>query len=424
MSTPMFASLSEALQTCSAESGSAHFVAPAALQGGAQALASAFDSGAPAGVTRPTRATAEALGAAVGVTVAALSDADLSGVELYCLRRVDGRVEQVIVRSPVTQGAIDVDHGQWATDVLSAITKSLAPARSLLQAAVVGLPNGSVTAAANAAPGDGDPVDLFNQANQYTSRVIWTASVLDNNQQPLNCVFQLVTIGQAVWVKDASGHEYDYYFLVHYGVFSPNPGYFVNGSMAQGWYVTYYNLKTYPQDFLGNADMLMAQNSPGTTQGATTVSASVSRTTGISIGFFGDQLTATYSDSVTIGTSESYSIPDVTVVNGSNSQGNEAQWSFEMPYISGTDSLSAPVLMATSTFQPVCMMLWQASPSIRTAVAKASSPGVVFATELSIQFVYTYENGGSRQDLPYQPPVLKTTFPIPLPPTQKPPSAS
>lgn len=265
----------------------------------------------------------------------------------------------------------------------------------------------------------GDPVNLFNQAQLYTDRVQYCLPVKNSNNQPVNCYYQIISKGQAVWVKDASNNEYDYYFIIQYSVFSPNPGYVANDSNNQGWYVNWYNLNVYPTNFLGNNAILMAQNSPGTTQGSTTASTSISETTGISIGFFGETGTANFDHSVTIGKSESFSIPDVSISNNSNSKGNNAQWDFNMPYVS--DALSQPVLMARNTFQPITMMLWQADPTTVRTNSDHSKDVFSISFDFNLQYVYTYINDDGRKDSTYRPTTQTRSFKLPCPPKAAPP---
>jgi len=394
------------------QSSSLRLLTDTELDGGeaAKGIQSDFASGKFIGISGADAQKAAQLRSLLGIGDR-LGAVDVDGTEVFGLKKAGRSVEQIVIPRPVLPAGVaedTLDGAHRAAEAIKMIESVEQP-----------------TVAARAAVGGGDPVDLFNQAHQYTSKVQWCLPVTNSSKQAINCYYQLISKAQAVWVKDAAGSTYDYYFLIQYGVFAPGPGYIEDTTARQGWYVTYYNLNAYPKDYLGNSGILMAQNSPGTTQGQENVTSSISETTGISIGFFGDQGTANINASVTIGTSKSYSIPDVKVANSSNSQGNNAEWSFEIPYVEGTLSFSAPVTMATNTFQPVNMMLWQADDTIRQDIEKKTKPkdtaAIGFKTDFSMQYVYSYHDDGPQYDT-YQPTPQSISFSVPLPPQQKPPS--
>lgn len=409
---------SPSLQAALAAHGDAVLMLDAAALPADQTSArEAFASGKLVAISTPSAAKTVTLRKTLGLPE--IGSIVCEGADLYGLIKTATGIEQLVIQPPVLPpeaAHVAVDHDDRAAALVAVLAK--------IDATSSKVPAHGPRVGA-AAVGDGDPIDLFNQGIQYTNRVQWCLPVLNHAKTPVNCYFQLILKAQAVWVKDAGGNEYDYYFLIQYGVFSPGPGYISNDSNNQGWYVTYYETNAYPTDYLGNADMFMAQNSPGTTQGETTVSTSISTTTGISIGFFGETGTANFSESVSIGSSTSYQIPDVSVVNQSNTQGNNANWQFEMPYVAGDLALGQPVNMSVSSFQPVNMMLWQAGNSIRNAIMAAtpsgSTPTISFTTEFSMQYVYTYVQG-SRQDSTYKPSVQTTVFTVPVPPKQNPPT--
>lgn len=266
--------------------------------------------------------------------------------------------------------------------------------------------------------GGGDPVSLYNYAHQYVFRKQYCYPV-SKGKSTVNCYYQIVTRAQAVWVQEQEGASefYDYYFVEQFLVLSPSPGYFANDTYNEGWYVNWYNINLYPKDYSGNSKVYMVQNAPGTTQSASTVTSSISETTGFSVGFFGDQGTASFSHSVNIGHSQSFSIPDVTVKNLSNSTGNNAQWDFIMPYVSdsGGEITSTPVEMSVSTFQPITMALWQVKTSVDGNDGK-SKKGFNMLYEFNLQYVYTYISDGERKDSTYKPDATSDSFNIPFPP--------
>ena len=360
------------------------------------------------GIANPTDQACEYLWQLLQPSCAPLYPS-LQGLELYGIHKINDNIEQFSFLQPTypdnfTLEDKNISNKSRAANFIETISKNI---------------NMGVIKPNLLRDDGGDPVNLFNQAQLYTDRIQYCLPVKDTNNQIVNCYYQVISKGQAVWVKDASNNEYDYYFIIQYFVFSPNPGYVANDSNNQGWYVNWYNLNVYPTNFLGNNAILMAQNSPGTTQGSTTVSSSVSETTGISVGFFGESGTANFDHSVTIGKSESFSIPDVSISNNSNSKGNNAQWDFNMPYVA--DGLSQPVLMARSTFQPITMMLWQADPNTVRTNSDHTKDTFSISFDFNLQYVYTYVNDDGRQDSTYRPKIQTRSFKLPCPPKADPP---
>ncbi|BAU28541.1 hypothetical protein DFP93_105227 [Aneurinibacillus soli] len=184
---------------------------------------------------------------------------------------------------------------------------------------------------------------------------------INSDQGPF--VGQLTVVGLAVSaVTPETGSVSDFFAIEQRFSLNPNKMYKHNvdddtlGYVIAGYFAIDYTIETTSHNFPNNPnDFPLLSNSPDTTVGSTTYTTSLSHTFSGSIGVFGDQLTATASDSYTVTNSTSVNIPDITVENLSMDQGNNAKWAF----LFNNNDDRPPTLSSTSMFQPVVTTMWE-----------------------------------------------------------------
>ncbi|MBB3003956.1 hypothetical protein FHX57_006335 [Paraburkholderia tropica] len=159
-------------------------------------------------------------------------------------------------------------------------------------------------------------------------------------------------------------------------------------SLRSQWYVTKYAITIVPSVDGHEASFPLMDTSPHNTNDAKTISISTSTTWGANIGFFGDTPTGGIDVSNTKGTTYSYQVPDMKVVNESKSP--RARWTFDMAGIENTQSdaiailpkLDSPKILQINDFEPVCTAVWYASDF--------SEPSLTFAVKIEATFTQSY----------------------------------
>lgn len=161
----------------------------------------------------------------------------------------------------------------------------------------------------------------------------------------------------------------NWFYVQQFAVLNASNQYVLNMSTGQGQYVDSYALTAWPRAFLNQIqNATLIQSSPPTTTGSREVTSSIGYSISGTVGFQQkDGLSGSVTGGMEVSTSQTIQIPDLTVDNRSNDEGNNARWLFTMPRSYGVEdgcrnSISQCVLLSRSTFQPLNQWLWRVVP--------------------------------------------------------------
>ncbi|WBB80426.1 hypothetical protein O7606_03320 [Micromonospora sp. WMMD882] len=212
------------------------------------------------------------------------------------------------------------------------------------------------------------------------------------------------------------------FYLAHYCVFNASDVYRQDGSDRKGLYARTYAIQTHVVDDAGHPlpyeRASMVSNSPENSQGVTTYTSSMSASLDGNVGMFGDQPTAGVSGGVSFGTSKSFAMADVTIVNDSNYENdvNASRWTFEFkrPDIDQgvfSSELSPPAALAHATFEPVLYEAWSLPEPYgeRFTLRMTVDVGLEYSTlDRGLVLRHQWQGYGSQAthllDVPYPPP--------------------
>ena len=237
---------------------------------------------------------------------------------------------------------------------------------------------------------EGDSVNqLTSLASKFVDTFGWYLGASPNVNSLL-----VNTFAYACYTPD---NQLNWFLVEQYCVFSASGLYNKNTSIQQYWYAQIYGTNAYVNGYEGQeqvSNVNLIQSSPSTTTGSKTV------TSGVSYSLSG---TVNYSESsgvggsvtggMTVSNSTTVNIPDITVQNDVTDV-NNANWNYTMPCCSGVEdgcvnSINAPVLASTSTFQPRNQWIWQVSNLVRSQQPN----GLPLMTVLSNRLINTYMGG-------------------------------
>lgn len=215
--------------------------------------------------------------------------------------------------------------------------------------------------------------------NQYLSAIRSTECfhfIVQENPQIQNNYILDLSAWSVSSPKD-NGVE-DYYLIRVGGEFASSNGYITEDDMERGFYATEYIVEIIPELVSSDKTWSSLQTSitlidsePPTTEEQTSVTASISQSFGANIGFFGAMPMGGFSANNDFSESQTISTPEIKIANlsGTNSQANNAQWKYTMPFVDMDKEklnhlvpdyvLDPPALMSHSTFTPCHYIKWQ-----------------------------------------------------------------
>jgi len=214
---------------------------------------------------------------------------------------------------------------------------------------------------------------LTQLANAFIDTAFWFSQVV----VPLGFPPSLKTLTNQYQVSSfcfscfSQNNQSSWFYIQQQGVLNATNSYVFNSATGQGYYVDTYQLTAWPTDFLNQPALVsMVQSSPSSTTGTTQVTSSVNFSISGTVGFQGKQGVGQVTGGMEVSRSQTVDIPDVTVANLSNVNGNDAAWRFTMPLCHGIEdgcrnSIDPCKVVSRSTFQPFDQWLWRATP--RTA---------------------------------------------------------
>lgn len=212
---------------------------------------------------------------------------------------------------------------------------------------------------------------VFDDSNSLTSlasaqvfTIYWTAG---NPGQVNN--YQVTSVAYSCY---AQATNESWFYVQHFWIMSASNAYTVSGDQQNYWYADNYSMDVWPRDYLNDPySVSVMQSSPFTTEGVTTTTSGVSYNVGGSVGYQDGGVVGSVSGGMTIENSTTINIPDVSVTNNTNNNGNNPNWTFTMPRCTGVDdgcvnSMTEPKAVSTGTFQPLTQWIWRAAASTYT----------------------------------------------------------
>jgi hypothetical protein len=184
--------------------------------------------------------------------------------------------------------------------------------------------------------------------------------------------FQVTSFAYSCYTQNTGD---SWFYIEQKAVLNPSGLYAKNTGEEQSLYVDSYELEAKPGGYENNPGAVsMVFSSPGTTMGQRSVTSGITWNFGgnVSVGFQGKVPTGEvgFQAGISISNSTSFDIPDVTINNKSNDNGNNPRWSYEIPRVYGVEdgcvnSISGALGISRNAFQPVNHWLWKVQDSVR-----------------------------------------------------------
>lgn len=217
---------------------------------------------------------------------------------------------------------------------------------------------------------DEPPNKLTELARSFVDTFSWTSTVslpfsLGGRRTYTNH-YQVTTYVYSCYSADDTS---SWFFFEQHWVLNASNSFVVDTDKVRMYYVTGYGMNAVPAGFSGDtASVGLLASSPGTTEGGTAVTSSVSFGINGTVGFEGKAGAGSVTGGMTVSSAETFEIPDVSVQNLSAATQNNASWKYSIPKATliqtgaCDNTLNPAKLVSRSTFQPVNQWLWKVGP--------------------------------------------------------------
>lgn len=186
---------------------------------------------------------------------------------------------------------------------------------------------------------------------------------------------QSFLVSSTVYSCHNFGDGSDYFLVKQTAMLNPSgnykrtEGHGTTVTHVKGYVVSYAFENNWPDGFGGGANVLLVRSEPKNANGVTTLTSGMQWNLGGNIGFQGKTPTGNLSGGVSFSSSESVTVEDCSVENGSASPKASWKYTFARPR-EGTKywswrNLHDACLLSRSNFQPVQYWIWKLAPTQR-----------------------------------------------------------
>ncbi len=226
-------------------------------------------------------------------------------------------------------------------------------------------------------------IDLWRQARHIKSEIKWPYLFTDGSTTR-RVYLQTATV--AIAARVSKPEPKDYFYIVHYGLFSPSTAFVYNEDKNRGWFVAEYGVDCRPASGVAK-DFTLLKTSPDTTADSKSVTSGISYSLSGNVGFFGEAPMGGVNAGATISNSTTMVVRDVTVLNKSADALTNGKWLYQMPKLEARGALKMeltdPVKLSTNTFQPTMYLLWD-----RSTTKGSKTKSTSFDLELSTKIMH------------------------------------